>query len=152
MTAAASAYVDGPTAMLKISDTMELPLDALTQTFAFIGKRGTGKTNGGVVLTEEFIRAGLPVCVIDPVGVWFGLRAAGDGKGQGLPVVIFGGEHADIPIEPVVWMSAFSLSLSLLESRFTAPPPVLLTVVPLSSVSSPPEAVKVTALPAETLL
>ncbi len=84
---------------LQISDTLKLPLEALTETFAVLGKRGSGKTNFGVVLVEELVGAGLPVVVIDPVGVWFGLRSSADGKAAGLPVTILGGEHGDVPLE-----------------------------------------------------
>jgi hypothetical protein len=37
-------------------------------------------------------------CVVDYTGVWWGLRSAHDGHGAGFPAVIFGGEHADVPI------------------------------------------------------
>src|SRR5271166_1543053 len=50
-------------------------------------------------MTEQMIKAGLPVVVIDPIGVWWGLRHDADGKSPGLPVVILGGEHADVPID-----------------------------------------------------
>jgi hypothetical protein len=53
-----------------------------------------------VVLTEEMIGAGLPVCVLDPMGAWWGLRSSADGQGPGLPVTILGGEHADLPLRP----------------------------------------------------
>ncbi|MBF4549404.1 ATP-binding protein [Pseudoclavibacter sp. VKM Ac-2888] len=76
-----------------------LPLDAVTETFAILGKRGKGKTSTAVVLAEELIRAGQPVIVLDTVGVWWGLRSSADGKGPGLAVTIFGGDHADVPLE-----------------------------------------------------
>lgn len=38
-----------------------LPIDAVTETFAILGKRGKGKTSTAVVLAEELIRAGQPV-------------------------------------------------------------------------------------------
>ncbi|MDX6480341.1 MAG: hypothetical protein QOG85_851 [Gaiellaceae bacterium] len=85
--------------LLKVSGTLSLPIEAVTETFAVVGKRGTGKTNFGVVLVEELIRAKQPVIVIDPVGVWWGLRLAADGKSPGLDVKIIGGEHADVPLE-----------------------------------------------------
>ncbi len=84
---------------LQISDSLSLPPEALTETFAVLGKRGSGKTNFGVVLVEELVRAGLPLVVIDPVGVWHGLRSSADGKSAGLPVTILGGEHGDVPLE-----------------------------------------------------
>jgi DNA helicase HerA-like ATPase len=83
---------------LRIAENLTLPRDAITQTFAILAKRGVGKTYTASVLVEEIIKAVLPVVVIDPVGVWWGLRASADGKGPGLPIVIAGGDHADVPI------------------------------------------------------
>ena len=39
------------------------------------------------------------VCVVDPLGVWWGLRAGADGAAPGYPVVVIGGRHADIPLD-----------------------------------------------------
>jgi DNA helicase HerA-like ATPase len=83
---------------LHIADGLELPLDAVTETFAILAKRGSGKTYTASVMVEEFLGAGLPVCVVDPLGVWWGLRSSADGKSAGQPVVIFGGDHADVPL------------------------------------------------------
>lgn len=86
--------------MLQIAHDFALPDDAVTQTFGVIGKRGSGKTYATSVIAEEMIGARLPVAIVDPLGVWWGLRSSVDGTGAGLPVVIFGGKHADIPLEP----------------------------------------------------
>lgn len=85
--------------MLRIAADLELPLDAVTETFLIFGKKGSGKTATAGVFAEELITAGLPVAVLDPMGAWWGLRASADGKGPGLPVAIAGGEHADLPID-----------------------------------------------------
>lgn len=85
---------------LRIADDLTLPIDAVTETFLIFGKRGSGKTSTASVLTEELIGAGLPVCVLDPMGAWWGLRSSADGQGPGLPVTILGGEHADLPLDP----------------------------------------------------
>lgn len=85
---------------LHIAPDLALPLDAVTETFLIFGKKGSGKTATACVLTEELITAGLPVAVIDPMGAWWGLRSSADGAGPGLPVLIFGGEHADLPLAP----------------------------------------------------
>jgi len=85
---------------LRIADDLALPIDAVTETFLIFGKRGSGKTSTSVVLTEEMIAAGLPVCILDPMGAWWGLRSSADGNGPGLPVTILGGEHADLPLPP----------------------------------------------------
>lgn len=84
---------------IRLSPDVTLSLDAVTQTFAVLGKRGSGKTNTASVLTEQLIKAGLPVVYVDPIGVTWGLRHARDGKHPGLPVIILGGEHADVPLE-----------------------------------------------------
>jgi len=84
---------------LRLSPDVTFPSDAVTQTFAVLGKRGSGKTNTAGVLTEQLIKAGMPVVYVDPIGVTWGLRHSRDGKSPGLPVIILGGEHADVPLE-----------------------------------------------------
>lgn len=76
-----------------------LPLDAVTQTFGILSKRGGGKSNTAAVMAEEMFRAELPFVVVDPVGAWWGLRSSSDGKGPGLEVPIFGGHRGDVPLE-----------------------------------------------------
>jgi len=75
-----------------------LPLEAVTQTFAVIAKRGVGKTHTVVVMAEEMLSNNLQVVVIDPLDVWYGLRSGADGKSAGLPIAVIGGEHGDIPL------------------------------------------------------
>lgn len=43
---------------LRLADGFELPLEAVTVTFAILAKRGSGKTSTAVVLAEEMISAG----------------------------------------------------------------------------------------------
>ncbi len=76
----------------------KLPLDAVTQTFAIIAKRGVGKTTTAVVMAEEMISAGMQVVIIDPLDCWYGLRSSADGKSDGLPIIVIGGEHGDLPL------------------------------------------------------
>jgi len=42
---------------------------------------------------------GARICVVDPLGVWWGLRAGADGATPGYPVVVFGGRHADVALD-----------------------------------------------------
>lgn len=84
---------------LYLSDMLSLPLDAATQTFGVLATRGAGKTYTGSVMAEEMLKNQLQVVVLDPLGAWWGLRSGADGKSEGLPIVILGGEHADIPID-----------------------------------------------------
>lgn len=85
--------------MLQIAPTLELPLEAVTQTFAVLGMRGVGKSYTTMVMAEEMLGAGQQVVVVDPIGVYWGLRTSADGKSPGLPIVIAGGDHGDIPIQ-----------------------------------------------------
>lgn len=84
---------------LRVADNLTLPAEAVTQTFAILAKRGVGKTYTASVLTEEMLKAGLQVVVADPIGVWWGLRASADGQRGGLPIVVLGGDHGDVPLE-----------------------------------------------------
>lgn len=84
---------------LTLSPDLLLPLDAVTQTFAILAMRGVGKTHTASVFAEELSEAGLPFVVLDPTGAWWGLRASADGKKDGYPVTILGGDRGDVPLE-----------------------------------------------------
>ena len=86
--------------LLRIAKDLALPLDAVTKAFGVVAARGAGKSYTASVMTEQLIKAGQHVVVIDPLGVWWGLRSSGDGRHEGLPIVIFGGDHADVPLDP----------------------------------------------------
>jgi uncharacterized protein DUF87 len=76
-----------------------LPDEMIARTLAIIGQRGSGKSSTATVIAEEFCKASLPWMALDPVGVWWGLRAKADGSSGGFPVVVFGGERGDLPLE-----------------------------------------------------
>lgn len=50
------------------------------------------------LFVEHLLDKKLPVCVIDPKGDWWGIKSSADGKSAGYPLVIFGGDHADVPL------------------------------------------------------
>lgn len=83
---------------LQISSALSLPLDAVTQTFAILAKRGVGKSYTASVSAEEMLSAKAQIAVLDPTGAWWGLRAGSDGKKEGLSIVVFGGKHGDLPL------------------------------------------------------
>jgi hypothetical protein len=68
-------------------------------TFALLAKKGAGKTYTARVIAEELWDASVQFVVLDPMGAFWGLRSSADGKGEGIPVAIFGGEHGDAPLE-----------------------------------------------------
>jgi uncharacterized protein len=86
--------------MLRLADDLTLPDNYVTSTGALLAVRGAGKSNAGAVLAEAMFARRLPFVVVDPVAAWWGLRSSKDGKGPGLPIPIFGGEHGDVPLAP----------------------------------------------------
>lgn len=84
---------------LKISPDLTLPLDFVTWTMADLGIKGSGKSHVAQVAAEELLDHGQQIVAIDPTDAWYGLRSSADGKSAGYPVVIFGGEHGQLPLE-----------------------------------------------------
>lgn len=75
-----------------------IPDSALEKHIAILGKTGSGKTVAAKGMVERILDAGGRVCMVDPTGVWHGLRSSASGKRAGSPVVIFGGPHGDVPL------------------------------------------------------
>src|SRR5579871_815677 len=86
--------------MLEIASDLRLPLDTVTNTIVVYGGKGMGKTNFGAVLVEELAAHGLKFSLLDPVGVSWGLQHGKSKNAPGLEILILGGIHGDIPIEP----------------------------------------------------
>jgi uncharacterized protein len=78
--------------------TAILSADALDDRIAIVGTAGSGKTYAAKGFVERLLDSGAQVAIVDPLGVWWGLRASADGAAAGYPVVVFGGRHADVPI------------------------------------------------------
>lgn len=79
---------------------LPIPPAVLDQHVFVPGKTRTGKSSVLRLLGEWELQQTprIPVTFIDPKGDWWGLRSAADGKKAGFPVIIFGGEHADVPL------------------------------------------------------
>lgn len=86
--------------IIKIADKLDLPLEAVTQTFAQIGRKGAGKTYLASMIAEQMLEVKAQVIVIDPIGNWWGLRVNKDGKSKGKEIFIIGGEHKDVGLSP----------------------------------------------------
>ena len=84
---------------LQISKHLSLPSDAITRRIAWVGTIGSGKSYGAMKFAELLYWLGAQFVVLDPVGGWYGLRLAKDGKSAGISIPIFGGQHGDIPID-----------------------------------------------------
>lgn len=75
-----------------------IPDEVLETHIGILGKTGSGKTYTAKGLVERMLEQGRHVVVLDPTGVWWGLRTTAKG-GAGFPVTIFGGDHQDIAID-----------------------------------------------------
>lgn len=76
-----------------------IPETVLERHLAILGINGSGKTSvAKAVIAEPLLEAGQRIAVIDPTGVWWGLRLKADGKRPAFDVAIFGGPHGDLPL------------------------------------------------------
>lgn len=95
---------------LHVSESLSLPMEAITQTFAILAKRGSGKSYTASVMAEEMLKAHQPIVALDPTGGWWGLRS-------GFPIAVLGGEHGDIPLEK---SAGDVIAQAIVENRFSA--------------------------------
>lgn len=87
-------------AKIRISEDLELNAeDFIESAVGVLGKRGGGKSGGLKVMMEELVKVGLPFVAFDPVGIMWGIKSSLDGKGAGLPVLVFGGSHQDLGLD-----------------------------------------------------
>lgn len=77
---------------------LPIPLEALEDCGAILGRRGAGKSGTGRVLLEHELAAGRRCCAIDPKGDWWGIRMDKAGKTSGFDLPIFGGSHGDLAL------------------------------------------------------
>lgn len=116
-----------PDDTLAIGEGAGLPAKLMvTLKLAILAKSGAGKTSAAIVIAEEMCKSSLPFCVIDPMGVWWGLRARSDKEFQGFPVLVMGGEHGDVPLG----LAHGSLAAQLVVKRYPLP-----TILDLSNMT-----------------
>ncbi len=75
-----------------------IPPAGLDDRLAFVGTSGSGKTYAAGTAVERLLRTAAKVVIVDPLGVWYGLRLQASGSAAAYPVVIFGGRNGDIPL------------------------------------------------------
>src|SRR5260221_2624305 len=75
-----------------------VPNEIFDQHIIVLGKTRSGKSSVLRLFVEHLLGQDKPVCLLDPKGDWWGLKASADGKKAGFPVVIFGGPHGDVPL------------------------------------------------------
>lgn len=83
---------------MKLASNLEMKaLDYANQGNSFIGIRSSGKSWGATKAAEELMDADIPIVAIDPIGVWPYLKSGINGN-KGYPVVVIGGQQADLPL------------------------------------------------------
>lgn len=83
---------------IDIGPDLRLPLTLARERKAILGMSGSGKTNLLFLLFELYAKAGIHVGLIDPMAIAWGLAFSATGKANDLPVVILGGDKADLPV------------------------------------------------------
>lgn len=104
---------------------LKLPIETILQRKSILAKTGAGKSNTACVYVEGALDLGVQTIVIDPKGDWWGLRSNASGRGEGYPVLIMGGDHADVPLDPKAgtmvgkWLAETPVSVVLDVSEFS---------------------------------
>lgn len=93
-------HTTAPAEWIDLADNIRVPAEIMTSTLAALANRGGGKSSVAHLYVEKMFDAHLPVVVVDVKGDWWGIRSSADGQGEGLPFIIFGGDHGDVPLEP----------------------------------------------------
>lgn len=76
-----------------------IPAAALDDRLAFVGTAGSGKTYNAGSCVERLLASKARAVIIDPLGVWWGLRLKADGVSpSGFDIPIFGGSHGDLAL------------------------------------------------------
>lgn len=96
----------------------ELPPKTVVTKLAVVGMSGSGKTQTGRKLAEAMLDINQHIGVLDPLGVWWGLRSSADGNTAGYPIVVFGGTHRqDAPLDVD---AGTALAHAFIQKRFNA--------------------------------
>jgi hypothetical protein len=84
----------------RVSDDLVLGADLVVATAGLFATKGMGKSFLAQVIAEEMLAHHQVIVVIDPTDVWSGLRSSADGKSDGYPILVIGGDHGDLKLEP----------------------------------------------------
>lgn len=70
------------------------PSALLGESVAVLGIKGSGKSNTAAVLAEEMLSCGVPICIVDIAGEYWGLK-------EQYKILVAGkSAHVDIPVQP----------------------------------------------------
>lgn len=80
---------------------LPIPVKALEQHTIVLGKTGSGKSSALRLMVEDLLDRDERVVIVTAKSDWWGLKTSASGKRAGYPIVIFGGERADLPLHPL---------------------------------------------------
>ncbi len=84
----------------RISDDLSLSADFVTATAGIFATKGMGKSHLAQVIAEEMLESGQVIIAIDPTDAWSGLLSSADGKSEGYPILVIGGDHGHLKLDP----------------------------------------------------
>ena len=102
---------------LRIAENFSFPIELVTSTQAILARKRSGKSYTASVEAEEMLEHSQQIAVIDPTSAWYGLRSSADGEGPGYAVVVFGGDHADAPLD---FRSGKQMAQAIVDHGFSA--------------------------------
>ena len=85
---------------LRISNDLVLGADFVTSTAGIFATKGQGKSYIAQVMAEEMLEHGQVIIAIDPTDAWSGLLSSADGKREGYPILVIGGDHGHLKLDP----------------------------------------------------
>jgi len=100
----------------RLSDDLVLGSDLVVSTVGIFATKGMGKSHIAQVTAEEMLANGQVIVAIDPTDAWWGLRSSADGRSEGYPVAVFGGDHGVLKLEPG---GAVELAEAVVAERFS---------------------------------
>lgn len=82
-----------------------------------VGQSGSGKTVTAKDQVGQLLAQNRHVAIIDPTGVWWGMRATPAGEPNQAQLYVFGGEHGDVAIRPT---QGAAIARIILDQRVSA--------------------------------
>ena len=94
------------------NEGLSLPLELVTSTQAVLARRGAANATRRPLRPKNCC-GGQQIAVIDHTVAWWRIESSADGSSPGYPVVVFGGDHADVSLD---YTSGTAMAAALVEA------------------------------------